>query len=449
MAEAQPSSDIYGMVLDRGTLKVLMLEEKGGWTLPHVHIPDKRVWPAMVGVSRGALQKLLAADVTVLRRVDATYSADRSHVDLIYELENHSPHWTPPPQATCIDRAALQTLSLTHPDQRAIIEAELEAMSANQISGLRPAWAQPGWFKSASDWMRDQLTQQGFVLTGSVEQVKSWGISCLLKVATGQGDIYFKVASSLPLFGNEPKVQQAIAQRFPDYVPAPIAIEPQQRWMLMEDLGADLRDMPTLERWETAVVRFGRLQIEAASAVEDLLAAGCLDRRLSILAQQIDPSLNNVQLAGLLPADEMSQLRALVPHLKTLCRELADYRVPYSLNHGDLHSGNISWGKLLFFDWTDACIAHPFLDLSTVVNDVEDSLPGNRERVVDAYLNVWADFEPLDRLRALWRLAEPVGALHQAISYQHILAALEPASRPEMSDGVTYWLRRIIKTMPE
>jgi phosphotransferase family enzyme len=449
MAEAQPSSDIYGMILDRGTQKVLLMDEKGGWMLPNVHIPDKLVWPAMVGMSRGALQKLLAADVTVLRRVDAAYSADRSHVNLIYELENHTPNWTPPPHARWVDRNTLRTLSLIHPQQRAILDAELDALSTNQISGLRPAWAQPGWFQSASDWMRDQLMQQGFVLTGSVEQVKSWGISCLLKVPTGQGDIYFKVASSLPLFGDEPKVQQALAQRYPDCVPAPIAIEPRQRWMLMHDFGAELRDMPTLERWETAVVRFGKMQVGAVSAVEDLLAVGCLDRRLNILAQQIDPLLNNVQLAGLLPTDEMSRLRALVPRLKTMCSQLAGYHVPYSLNHGDLHSGNITGESLLFFDWTDACIAHPFLDLSTIVDDVENSLPGSRERMVDAYLNLWTDFEPIDRQRALWQIAEPLGALHQAVSYQHILAALEPASRPEMSGGVRYWLGRIIKTMPE
>lgn len=450
MAEAQKTSDIYGMLLDRGTQKVLMLlEEKGGWTLAHVHIPDKRVWPAMVGVGRGALQNILAADITVLRRVDAAYSADRSHVDLIYELENHSPDWTPPPEGRWIDRAALQTLSLMHPEQRAIIEAELDALSANQISGLRPPWAQPGWFQSASDWMRDQLTARNYVLTGATEQVKSWGISCLLKVPTGQGDIYFKVASALPLFGNEPQVLQALAQRYPDRVPAPIAIEPEQRWMLMQDFGAELRDMPTLERWETAILRFGTLQIQAVSDVEDLLAAGCLDRRLNILAQQIDPLVNDEQITALLSADEMSQLRALAPRLKTLCGELAGYHVPYSLNHGDLHSGNITGENLLFFDWTDACIAHPFLDLSTIVDDVEESLTGGREQVVDIYLNLWTAYEPLDRLRVMWKLAEPLGALHQAVSYQHILAALELSSRPELSDGVRHWLGRVIQTMPE
>jgi len=54
----------------------------------------------------------------------------------------------------------------------------------------------------------------------------------------------------------------------------------------------------------------------------------------------------------------------------------------------------------------------------------------------------------MERLREMWRLAEPLGALHQVVSYQHIVAALEPTSRPEMAGGVVDWLRRLIKAMP-
>lgn len=449
MAETQLSTDIYGMILDRSTARVLLLaDQTGSWALPHVHIPDKRLWPAMVGTASSTMQALLAADVTVLRRVDAVYSADRSHVDLIYELENHAADWKAPPQSRWIDRATLETLPLAYPEQREVIDTELMAIETHQIPELRPAWAQPGWFQAASEWIRGQLTARNYRLTGSIQQVKSWGISCILRASTEQGDTYFKVASRLPLFGDEPQLLQAISERFPDCVPAPVAIEPARRWMLIQDFGAELRDMPSLDKWETAVLRFGRLQTQAVAMVEDLLAVGCLDRRLDVLARQIDPLVEDEQTVALLSADEMAQLRALVPRLKAMCSQLAGYRVPYSLNHGDLHSGNITAESLLFFDWTDACIAHPFLDLSTVVSDLEESSLDGRERIVEAYLNLWTAYERIDRLRGMWQVAEPLGALHQAVSYQHILAALEPGSRPELSGGLGFWLRRIIQTMP-
>jgi hypothetical protein len=449
MTELQRTSDIYGILLNRSIFGVLMLNVSDGWVLPHVHLPDERIWLAMVAPVSAQMSRLLKADITVLRNVYADYSEDRMHVDLIYELENHVVDWPLPPHAKWIDRPALQNLPLANSEQRPIIEAILWEAEHDHVPAKRPPWARPGWFTSASAWMRDQLTEQNMMLTSPIEQFKSWGISSLLKTSTDHGDVFFKVASSLPLFGNEPALLRALSDRYPDFVPAPIAVEPSCRWMLMGDFGAELRAMPTPEHWRTAVRRFGQLQLQTVPAVEELFSVGCLDRRLHILRGQIDPLLSDDDSLALLSQHEITQLRSLAPRLKAMCDRLAEYRVPSTLNHGDLHSGNITGESLLFFDWTDACIAHPFLDLSTVVTDMDVFTPEDRQRVLDTYLNLWTAYEPMDRLHAMWTLAEPLGALHQAVSYQHILAALEPTSRQEMIWGVPEWLRRMLKSMPQ
>ena len=61
----------------------------------------------------------------------------------------------------------------------------------------------------------------------------------------------------------------------------------------------------------------------------------------------------------------MQQLQALAPHLKNLCSQLAKYRIPQTLVHGDLHLGNVALyeDNYILFDWTDSCIAHPFFDM--------------------------------------------------------------------------------------
>ncbi|MHB8624874.1 MAG: phosphotransferase [Aggregatilineales bacterium] len=450
MTETRQTSDIYGVLLEPGAPRVLMLsDESGVWTLPHVHIPNKRVWVANVGVTCDGMQNLLKTDFIVLRNVHAVYSDAQNHADLIYVLENRHDDWTPPAQSKWINRTELENLALAHPEHRAVINISLHEIETNTASQLRPPWSHPGWFKTASTWMHDQITIQNYVLTKPIEQFKSWGISCLLRAQTDHGNLFFKVSTALPLFGNEPALLEALSKRYPDFVPAPFAIQIEQRWMLMQDFGTELRMASTLERWETAMQRFGTLQVQATSAVEDLFAIGCLDRRLNVLAAQIDPLLNDMEVLALLTADELVQIRALAPRLKAMCSELAGYYVPYSLNHGDLHSGNITAQSLLFFDWTDACIAHPFLDLSTVMKDVDESVSGGREPVLNAYLNLWIDYEPMERLREMWKLAEPLGALHQAVSYQHIVAILEPTSKQELADGIPIWLRRVLKTMPE
>jgi len=447
MTETQQTSDIYGILIDPATSRVLMLEENPGiWNLPHVHLADRRMWLPYVGDAVNGLRTVLSADITALRNVHNAYSEDRQHVDLIYDLENHTPAWTPPTGSRWVSRADLADLHLDRPEFRPSIDNELREVEAGYIPELRPPWACRGWFETASTWMREQLRAQGYTITAPIVQVKSWGISSILSAETTRGRIYFKVSTMLPLFGNEPAVLNALASYFPDEVPAPIAIEPERRWMLMEDFGPKLTTELGLEAWETTARRFARLQIQSVPHVDALRQLGCLDRRPMVLETQIDPLLYDERVLGSMPADEVEQVRALAPRLKAMCSELASYNIPYTLNHGDLHSGNITQRELRFYDWTDACISHPFLDLATLVDGDDSNQSERRAGITQAYLNEWTAFEPYDRLSALWQIAEPLGALHQAVSYQHIVNILEPTSRQELLGGAIHWLRRVSHT---
>ncbi len=419
------------------------------WTLPSVHIPDKRIWQPNVGIIIEPLRNLLQADVTVLRTVYKKVSEDETHVALIYALDNQS-EWNPPSGSRWVNRDELKLLALTWPEHRNPIESCLQEFESGNITDLRPPWAYPGWFKAAATWMMEQLSERGYKLSTPITQTKSWGISCLLRAGTDRGNVYFKVASALPLFGNEPALLKALAERYPEVVPAPIAIHAANRWMLMDDFGTELRSgTGNIHDWELVVERFAQLQHQTVNHIDDLLAVGCLDRRLDVLTSQIDPLMNDESTLATLTVEEIAEVRRLAPRLKAMCAELGRYRIPYTLNHGDLHSGNITEQTLWFFDWTDACIAHPFLDLVTLLIDAADlkTVPDGRERLLEIYLNNWTDYEPIERVREIWRLAEPLGALHQVVSYQHILAVLEPTSKDEMVWGVAEWLRRLLKAM--
>ncbi|MBX3064649.1 MAG: phosphotransferase [Anaerolineae bacterium] len=443
------TSDIYGILVHPFAPRVLLLEQESGiWTLPHIHLPDSRLFFPLVELPNKQLGDLLAAEVTALRTVYSHYTEDHNHVDLIYSLENHSPNWLPPMPSRWANREELAAIALAFPAHRAVIEAELAEAETQDIPALRPLWARHDWFTEAAAWMRDQLARHGYNLIGRIEQIKSWGISCLLRADTDQGKVYFKVSTPLPLFGDEPQVTRALATRYPAYVPLPLEIEPTRRWLLLRDFGTELRQHNNVETWAAAVGRFAKLQRQTATAIDELLALGCLDRRLEVLAAQIDPLLTDDEALNGLSAGEIAQLRTLAPRLKQLCQQAASYGVPATLTHGDLHSGNITAESLLFFDWTDACIAHPFFDLSTLIEEAE-SLPDGRNRLLAAYLPQWTKYEPEKRLRELWAIVEPLGALHQAVSYQHILATMEPTSKQEFDWSIPFWLRRMIKTLPE
>jgi hypothetical protein len=93
-------------------------------------------------------------------------------------------------------------------------EALWAAYRAERQSGLIPEgrvpWARPGWFAEASAWIRERL---GAV--ERLEQVKTWGISCVLRAVTPEGDFFFKVSTRQALFADEPGVTQALAEASP------------------------------------------------------------------------------------------------------------------------------------------------------------------------------------------------------------------------------------------
>jgi hypothetical protein len=421
-------SRIRWMVAHPHRPEVLMVERAGGLALPETELRNQ-VWTADATATLPALRELVGLDAVLLRCLSGREDPSR-------RLQ----------QATLL--ATPRELAPLPPGMRWVGREDLPGPG-------RVPWAVPGWFQAAEGWLRDSLDALGRVVTGPVQQLRAWELSCILRAPTASGDVYLKAVPDSPLFVNEPVVTAALAAMFPDHVPTPLAVDAERRWMALADFGAELAwDTPVAVR-EEVLRTFARLQIAAASQVDRLLAAGCLDCRLPWLADQAERWLPAIEETGRLPGidaatwltnDELAELRAAVPHLTAICAELATYAIPPSLVHGDLHLGNVARGPrgYVFFDWTDASVAHPFLDLLTFFQEDEAEVEGPlRDRLRDAYLSEWTAFEPPERLRRAWRLAEPLGALDQAISYRSIVADLQPVER-HTAQSPAYWLRKVL-----
>jgi hypothetical protein len=78
--------------------------------------------------------------------------------------------------------------------------------------------------------------------------------------------------------------------------------------------------------------------------------------------------------------------------------------------------------------------------------DTTATLPALRELAgLDAVLLrcEWTAFEPPERLRRVWGLAEPLSALHRAIGYRSIVADLRPVER-HTAQSPAHWLRKVL-----
>ena len=179
-----------------------------------------------------------------------------------------------------------------------------------------------GWVDEVRGWLEQELARLGHSLLG-IEQRKQWSISSVLLVRTSGPNLYFKVSAPLPLFVEEASVTAMLAARFPGYVPAPLAVEAERGWFLLPEFDDLIGWQPPLEVHEELFRRYAGLQRRSAEITVELLAAGCLDRRLHVLETQVDPLLDDPEAIGRLTPDEIAELRRLGPTLKEACRRLA------------------------------------------------------------------------------------------------------------------------------
>jgi hypothetical protein len=440
-SSAQWRSPIDVIIPHPSAPRVLLLAEGDRWYLPGVPIND--IWPIDLGQICYELRRILGIATTVLR-LASKRSDEEQHVVLTYVPENRAPSWQPPAHGRWAGRAELSELA--QPEQRAVLDAYLAEAEHGMIPELRAAWCRIGWFDTAKAWMAAQMAAFGTPLVGEVEQVTNWSLSCVLRGHTAMGAVYFKATARLPLFVNEPVVMAGLAQRYPDHVPAPLSLEPQQRWMLLPDVGQPIGYDAPLAARQAMLRSFGAIQHQCAAAVDELLELGCHDRRLEHLSAQMAALATDAAALSGLTDSERAQFREALPRLQAMCAALAACGLPQTLVHGDLHLHNVagSAGHEQFFDWTDACVSHPFFDL---ISGFDDEDRARQVQLRNAYLGVWSDDAPMERLLEAWLLAQTLSDLHQAISYQHILVGLEPSAQVEFGDTVPYYVREVLQSL--
>ena len=373
-------------------------------------------------------------------------AGDVRSAQAIYAMQNLSPGCEPPEGARWVSEADSDSLQLDPSLEWA--RPHILSWFAEERSGivppLRPPWGRKGWYSTIEDWTRRELAALDIELLAPPTQIKQWDISSVLKAPTNSGDVYIKAIPAL--FATEPRITSGLYNLFPAVVPGPLATyeRPDEGRLLLRDFGGKplwLDDTPPQAMLDVLAL-FARMQIECVGKDDLLREIGCRDRTLAGMpAQMRDLIADELALCGL-TENEQARLRALMPTIESACDQLASGPIPQTLMHGDLHGGNIALNEhgYVIFDWTDACISHPFFDLLTVVDNNFDPMEsGRREQLISAYLGEWAarGYGSVEDLRATCDLALKLGPLYHAISYWQILRACEKVMLLEMGNRPT------------
>ncbi|MFD6177849.1 MULTISPECIES: phosphotransferase [unclassified Isoptericola] len=232
------------------------------------------------------------------------------------------------------------------------------------------------WRSEVAAWTEDALARRGVRVLVPADQTRVRPWSTQLVLETDAGRAWFKAGCRAA--AHEPALQRLLAEIAPDQVDAPLAVEAARGWMLTADRGATLRERrdPSTADWAAVLVRFARLQQDVAERRDELLATGLPDCSPGTLPGRFDAVLDHLRTLPpghpvRLDETTAAALDRARPAVRAAADLLAAGPLPATLQHGDLHPGNVfeTGGALRVFDLGDAQWAHPLevLEVSSAV----------------------------------------------------------------------------------
>ena len=318
----------------------------------------------------------------------------------------------------------------------------------------RPTWKDPAWFIAFTGWATDELATLGFEVTGAPEQthVRPW--STVVRIPTDRGPFWAKAMR--PSTSHEARLLPAMGGWGVEAVIAPLAVEEVHSWMLLEDGGPTLRETRPggtgdhdLAAWEGILATYAQLQRGVEARNEEMLRLGVPDGRPAALRSTLEALVGEDRWWSLVGPDDRAatdrareRLLAAGDQVATVADELAGFGIAATIQHDDLHGGNVFSGPagIRFFDWGDAVVAHPFGSMLATLDSIAHRLgtapdDPRLDRLRDAYLAAWTDVLPRAALREALPLAIQLGHIGKAAAWARALDGLDTSEMEGHGDA--------------
>lgn len=361
---------------------------------------------------------------------------------------------------TALDGAWVRIGDLTEahgvrPPARSALVETARVLRGGEVTDGRAAWFRPGWLADATRWIDGTLSDRGLERVGAPFPVKLWSLSAVLRVrvrdASGvpeERDVWFK--ETCEGFRTEAGLTAAVAHLAPDVAPRVFAVDTAGARLLLEDIDGAATDTDPA-RAPAIAARLVALQQETRPALGVLRAAGAPDRGLGATQDGVRRVLTGSVELPLMTADQRARLPELGAWVAEVLARFWSHGLPDVLAHGDLHLGNVAWidDSPVFFDWTDLCVTHPFLDAwhlaTSAAGGAED--PAVAATVRDAVGAGWAESCPGVDPDAVWADAEVAETVFQTVTFEQLYRAQPPVSRWELSGQVAANVQRLLDLM--
>lgn len=352
-----------------------------------------------------------------------------------------------------LSEVRLDTLRARHGERSAARGGLLLTLSG-MVTPFADVVTSARFLTSVRAWISSSLRAAGMRAIGPSEQIRVRPWSTHLVTPTTSGRIWFK--ANCPGLVHEAALHAELARVAEGFVDQPVAVHREHGWLLTRDRGPTLgeRGEPTLQQWCGLVQEAAALQRHVAdlarvqqSGVLDCSPATVLPRFDSLLERFASlPSSDPCHLTH----DDVRAFHAVRPRLAQAVAVLARGSLPVTLNHGDLHPGNVLLvdGRPRLFDLGDAqwAAAPEVLGAAWAWLDQRTSHPWRR--VFDAYREVWSDLvstAEFDELVAAAMLTLPV---NRSLTWSYAIAGAGTDDLAEWGDAPVSQLRHLLSAWP-
>ncbi|MFJ2269280.1 aminoglycoside phosphotransferase family protein [Streptomyces sp. NPDC087849] len=327
-----------------------------------------------------------------------------------------------------------------------------DIVDRGQYPNALTPWEQETWREEALGWAERGLAAHGLRETGPRKvRLRPWSVLVRMSVG-GRDAVWFK--ANPPASAFEAGLTEALSRWVPAYVLKPLAVDAGRGWSLLPDGGALFRDVLDSARgpvdpraWEEPLRQYAGMQRELLPYTEQIELLGVPGARTAALPGTLDRMVDGntvLEPAGL------KALRALRPRLAEWCEELEGAGIADTLDHSDLHDGQLfapEPGRFTFFDWGDAAVAHPFCSFLVPARQASERFgPETLPRLRDAYLEPWeGNGRTKAELRRAVSLAWRLGAIGRAVSWGRLFPGTSGTAGEEES---ARWLLELLTEPP-
>ncbi|MPY68099.1 phosphotransferase [Deinococcus sp. SDU3-2] len=325
--------------------------------------------------------------------------------------------------------------------------------TATCITDLPPharPWQQPGWFTQAAAWLLGAVHASGDTATGPVRQISTYDLACVLYVETAAGGAYLKAGDG----SREAAVTTRLAALQPELTVPVLRAALSRDWLATRAGGQRLSEVAELNPWQEAVTHLAAIHREVDPSV--LRGLGCPEFPFRRLVEELEALVKSEALTRVWDQDEATRtrLREALPTIRQAHGRILALDLPERTVHGDAQPMNALVGAdgVRWFDWSEAGVAHPFLDIGWLLAwvSLRPSLPvrTTHPQLVET---LWEDY-----LRALgtaktgaaWQDARLLALAHRVLAYEQRFRSWEgtvSGARPY----VPYYLKLLIKLAEE